>query len=185
MLTTPLSQFSPAADLQADDTPPREQWQLQELKHKHVECCALLAQGLANKKVAALLQWTPEYITMLLRQPLIKDKIKEYAEAADARLVALTEQSVEVIAEVLREGNHKEKLNAARLQMEATNRVGAGARGNIVVNQKFVVHVPPKALSAGAWVAAHTLQQDAAVPLGFVPDNVIDVTPEPEHAGSK
>lgn len=163
-LVTPLSGVAPVLPEQQEetfaDTPPREEWSdpvvpwtLQRLTHKHVTMCTLYAQGLANKKIASLLEWAPEYITMLLRQPLIKDKIKEFAEAADARLLALTDQSVEVIAEVLREGNHKEKLNAARLQLEAVSRVGASKAGSVVLNQKFVVNLPPKEASSADWAA--------------------------------
>lgn len=170
MLTTPLSKLSESTEFK--DTPPVEEWEIKKLSHKHVTMCSLIAQGEGNKKVAALLQWCPEYITKLLKQTLIKEKIKEFAEAADARLVALTEQSVEVIAEVMRDGNHRDKLNAARLQLEATNRVGAGKQAGVTVNQKFVVHLPAKALSSEDWASQH----------GRGPLQAIDVTPIKETA---
>lgn len=161
-LTTPLTQrrqttptpFDPEDEQEVEESAATG-WTLKKLRPKHVDMCALMAQGMGNKQAAALLGWVPEYITTLLRQPLIKEKIKEFAEAADARLIALTQQSVEAIADVLVSGSHKEKINAARLQLEAVNRVGAGARAGVVINQQFVVHVPPKAATPHDWVAQH------------------------------
>ena len=51
------------------------EWQLQKLKPKHLQICSLLAQGFKNIEVAKLTGVTKEYITMLLRQPLIKQEI--------------------------------------------------------------------------------------------------------------
>lgn len=100
------------------------EWQLQKLKPKHLQICSLLAQGFKNIEVAKLTGVTKEYITMLLRQPLIKQEISRVSEAASARLELMFEKSVDVIADAMENGNHTEKLKGARLHGELTRRIG-------------------------------------------------------------
>jgi DNA-binding CsgD family transcriptional regulator len=102
----------------------KEQWLLKKLKLKHLQICALLAQGMQNKKVAAAVGVTPEYITMLLRQPLIKEEIMRLSEVAGVRLEGMFTQVVEVIGDALTNGTHSEKLKAGRLHGELTKRIG-------------------------------------------------------------
>jgi hypothetical protein len=87
---------------------------------------ALLAQGLDRVSIAEHCHFTAEYITWLARQPLCKAYLKEMSEYADARLVALTDSSVDAIAQTLRLGTGDERIKAARLQMEAIGRIGRG-----------------------------------------------------------
>lgn len=103
---------------------PQPEWVLKKLKPVHLQICALLGQGFKNVEVAKLCGVTPEYITMLLRQPLIKDRIAEICDVVGVRMDALFEKSVDVIADAMTTGNHTEKLKAARLQLEATKRIG-------------------------------------------------------------
>jgi hypothetical protein len=51
--------------------------------------------------------------------------LQELTEYADARLIALTERSVDAISDVLAQGGAEERLKAARLQLEAVGRIGA------------------------------------------------------------
>lgn len=102
----------------------KEQWLLKKLKLKHLQICALLAQGMQNKKVAAAVGVTPEYITMLLRQPLIKEEVMRLSEVAGVRLEGMFTQVVEVIGDALTNGTHSEKLKAGRLHGELTKRIG-------------------------------------------------------------
>lgn len=102
----------------------KPEWEMKKLKPVHQSICALLAQGKRNVDIARLMDVTPEYITMLLRQQLIKQEIARISEVAGARLEAMFEQSVDVIAETMQNGNHGNKLKAARLQLEATKRIG-------------------------------------------------------------
>ena len=99
-------------------------WELQKLKPLHHQICALLAQGMRNVDVAAMTGVTKEYITMLLRQPLIKQEVAKKAEIAGVRLELMFEKSVDVIANAMENGNHSEKLKAARLHGELTRRIG-------------------------------------------------------------
>lgn len=101
-------------------------WELKKLSDKHKEALALVAQGLKLVQVAALVDYTPTYVGMLLRQPLAKEYLREMSEITGARLDAMFEQSVEVIANTMKNGSNSEKLKAARLQLEATKRIGRG-----------------------------------------------------------
>ncbi len=112
-------------------------WELKELKPMHKQVASLVAQGMKNVEVAQICNITPEYVSMLLRQPLVRTYIAEMCEVVGTRLEALFEKSVEVIAETMKSGSNGDKLKAARLQLEATKRIGrpdpnAGLdRGNV------------------------------------------------------
>lgn len=114
-----------------ESVPVNNEWVLLELKPMHKQVAALLAQGFKNVQVAAMTNITPEYVSMLLRQPLIRQEIARLCDIANTRMESLFESSVDAVAEVLVSGSHKDKLAAARLQMEATRRIGrfeAGGR---------------------------------------------------------
>jgi hypothetical protein len=99
---------------------------LQKLNTKHKEALALVAQGMPLNRVGPLVGYTKEYVGMLLRQPLAKEYLAKMNEAVGTRLEAMFEQSVEVIADTMKNGSNGEKLKAARLQLEATKRIGRG-----------------------------------------------------------
>ncbi len=100
------------------------QWEMKFFKPKHKQICALLAQGMKNKEVAALVGCTPHYITMLLRQPMIKAEIQRISEVTGARLELMFTKVVDAIGDTLENGNASEKLKAGRLHGELTNRIG-------------------------------------------------------------
>lgn len=102
-------------------------WEMKELKPKHKQICSMLAQGIPRSTIASVIDCTPEYISMLSAQPKMQDYMKEMCQAASLQLEGMFVQSVEVIGEVMRDGNHADKVKAARLQLEATKRVGAGS----------------------------------------------------------
>jgi hypothetical protein len=110
--------------LEAEEASERGPWELKNLKPMHREVVSLLAQGMKNVEVAAMVGITPEYVSMLLRQPLIKQHLQERCEALGVRMEALFEQSVQVVADVMKSGSNSDKLKAARLQLEATRRIG-------------------------------------------------------------
>lgn len=99
-------------------------WELKKLKPMHLQVCALLAQGMKNVDIARICEITPEYVTMLLRQPLVKQEVNRIAEIAGTRLEAMFVQSVDTIAETMANGSHADKMKAVRLQLEATKRIG-------------------------------------------------------------
>ncbi len=102
-------------------------WTLKTLKPKHKQVCQLLVQGIKRETIAAIVGVTPEYVTMLAKQPLVLGYMKDQCSAAEMQLDAMFSSSVTAIGEVLVAGNATEKLKAARLQMEATKRIGSGS----------------------------------------------------------
>lgn len=108
--------------IDAPELPPK--WELKELKPTHRQVATLIAQGMKNIQVAALVGITPEYVSMLLRQPLMRNYIAELNLVTGARLEASFTKSVDVILDVMENGTEKGKLQAARLQLEATKRIG-------------------------------------------------------------
>ncbi len=114
-------------------TPGKPQWELKELKPLHRNVASLFAQGLKNVEIAAMCNITPEYVSMLLRQPLVRAYVNEMCEHVGTRMEALFAKSVDVIAETLDKGSEAGKLKAARLQLEATKRIGrSDPVGNLV-----------------------------------------------------
>ena len=107
-----------------DDYPSTQQWTLQKLSPTHQQVAALVAQGMKLVDIAPIVSLTPAYISLLLRQPIFKQFVSEKCEAAGTRMEALFEQSVEVLADTLKNGSEGGKLKAARLQLEATKRIG-------------------------------------------------------------
>lgn len=99
-------------------------WELKELKPLHKNVASLLAQGARRAEIAQLCDITPEYVTMLSKQPLVQAYIAEICAAAGIRMEALFDKVVDVTAEILQSGSEGGKLKAARLQLEATKRIG-------------------------------------------------------------
>lgn len=102
-------------------------WEMKELKPWHRQLCSLLAQGIDRGTISQILDCTPEYVSMLTRQPKIIEYVNEMAGFASLQLEAQFTKAVTAIGDTLENGNAKEKMMAARLQMEATRRIGSRA----------------------------------------------------------
>ena len=103
---------------------PKSEWTLKVLKPKHRQIASLLAQGCGRDEVAKLCGCTARHITILTKQPLFKTYLDEMRQTAEDMLQAQFVGSVEAIGDALRFGDVEERLKAARLQMEATGRIG-------------------------------------------------------------
>jgi hypothetical protein len=99
-------------------------WELKELKPWHKNLASMVAQGIDRQTVAVCMDCTPEYVSMLARQPKVIEYMRALSDYANLQLESYYEKSVTAIGEVLVNGNAKEKIQAARLQMEATKRIG-------------------------------------------------------------
>jgi len=102
--------------------------QLKELSPVHRTVAALLAQGVDRVSVAAATDLDPNYVTWLGGDPLFIQYVREMSKLAETRLEAMFTSSVDVIADQLSQGSGEDKLKAARLQMEATGRIGKDRR---------------------------------------------------------
>lgn len=99
-------------------------WEMKSIKPWHKQVASMLAQGIPRDDIAVIMDCTPEYVSMLARQPKIREYIRDLCQAADLQLEGLFVESVKAVGDVLANGNSKEKIQAARLQMEATRRIG-------------------------------------------------------------
>lgn len=99
-------------------------WEMKKLLPWHKQLCSMLAQGIDRQTIAQVFQKTPEYISMLAGQDLIRTEVNDMKRFAEFQLEAQFVKSVSVIGEVLETGSAKEKIQAARLQLEATRRIG-------------------------------------------------------------
>ena len=114
-----------AAKLAAEWSPrASREFELKTLKPMHMQVASLYAQGAKNVEIAAIVGITPEYVHVLINQPLVKAYIAEMCDVVGTRMEALFAKSVDVIAETLDKGSESGKLKAVRLQLEATKRIG-------------------------------------------------------------
>lgn len=112
-------------DIPGEDDPNEGRaWTLRKLKPVHKQICALLAQGLKQVDIAKVCNVTSPYVHMLTKQPLCIAYIQDMSAVAGVQLDALFVRSVEVISDTMQNGNPTEQLKAARLQLEATKRIG-------------------------------------------------------------
>lgn len=109
------------------DLPSQRKIQLKELSPKHKQVAALLAQGVDRETIGVAVQYEPEYVTWLGGDPLFRQYVREMGKLAETRLEAMFEQAVDVIASEMRSGGEN-ALKAARMQMEATGRIGKERR---------------------------------------------------------
>ena len=119
----------------------KPKFELKKLSNRHKQAAALLAQGVKREVIAAAIQCTPEYVTMLAGQALFQEYLEEMQKVADLRLRALFEKSVDVVADVLNTGTPDEKLRAARLQMEAAERLGKNQKEYTVHHKHSLVGI--------------------------------------------
>src|ERR1700761_3935747 len=99
-------------------------WLLRKLPPRHQQICAFMAQGLGRKEIAAACNCTPEYVTMLAKQPLIQQYMQDMCSHANIQLESQWVEVVDGIGRVLRNGSNKEVVQAARLHGELTKRLG-------------------------------------------------------------
>jgi hypothetical protein len=100
-------------------------YDLKELSPKHKQVCSMLAQGHDRATIAAVIGITPEYISMLAKQPLVQAYVRDMSAVANLQLEAMFTSAVTAIGDTLQNGNYSDKVKAARLQLEATKRVGS------------------------------------------------------------
>lgn len=85
-------------------------WEMKELKPWHKQMASMLVQGIDRMTIATVLDCTPEYVSMLAKQPKMREYIAEFCEYANIQLDAMFVKSVAAIDDTLENGNHKEKM---------------------------------------------------------------------------
>lgn len=159
-------------------------WELKSLTDKHKQAAALLAQGLGPLEIGGLLEFTPQYITMLQRDPLFKRYLADMTEVSETRLDALFNRSVEIIASGLDNQASENQLKAARLQLEVTGRIGKNIRNGSTsedtanrlarLAERLVQLLPPReARLAGQGAAGLPNEQLMGPPKGETIDGTV------------
>lgn len=123
-----------------DSLPAPGPWEMKQLKPWHKQLCNMLAQGIDRETIATVLDCTPQYVTMLAGQPMVQRYIREMCQFANLQLEAQFAEGVKIVGEVMRQGNHKDKLQAVRLNAELTHRIGSGALAspeNVDTNERL------------------------------------------------
>lgn len=121
-------------------TEAKDKWIMKKLSPAHLQVCALLAQGMKQVEVAKICEFTPVYISLLYRQPLIQQEIARISNAAQVRLEASYELAVDTVIDQMKTGGPQDKLRAVRLMGELTKRIGRPdplARSNEVDNDRL------------------------------------------------
>lgn len=129
-------------------------FQLKKLSPKHRQIAALLAQGLGRGEIGGICRVVPEYVTMLAKQPLFQEYVKEMTAFTDIRLQALFDKAVDVHANMMMTGTEDTKLRAAAGVMKAIGKDGSQEKATTVMH--FVVQLPQKAASTKDWEAQHS-----------------------------
>lgn len=105
------------------DNQPKPKWKLKKLTAKHKRIAALKAQGLDRVSIGAACGCTPEYVTMLMEQPLIIDLMDKHERAIDRDLRDLTGAAVNVVRNKLNSGDDDVALRSATLVLKANGKL--------------------------------------------------------------
>lgn len=124
----------------------KPKWELQKLSQKHKTIVALHSQGVNREEIGQVAGCTPQYVSMIVAQPLAQKYLAEVEAYQDSRMKALYGQSVEAIAKGLDSGDEEVALKAARLQLEATGKM-KGDRKETLSAEDVVAMVLAKATS--------------------------------------
>jgi hypothetical protein len=100
-----------------------EGWQLKKLSQKHKNIIALHAQNVKREDIGKTVGCTPEYVSMIMQQPLAREYMRDLEKYMDSRLEALYGRSVDVIQNGLDGDATDTQLKAARLQLEVTGKL--------------------------------------------------------------
>lgn len=100
-----------------------KKWELKKLSQKHKNIIALHAQAVSRDDISQAVGCTPEYVSMVVAQPLAREYLKQLNEYMDSRLQAMYGKSVDVIHKGLEGDATDTQLKAARLQLELTGKL--------------------------------------------------------------
>ena len=104
----------------------QKKWQrYKKLSVKHREVLQLVAEGKNYKQISALTGYSTPTVCIIVKSPAGKQYLKDIMDVVDARLIMMTVDSVNVIAEAMKDGTTDEKLKAARMHLETVGRIGS------------------------------------------------------------
>ena len=103
--------------------PADKTWELKKLSQKHKNIIALHVQNVSRTDIGDMCNCTPEYVSMIIAQPLAKAYLRDVEKYMDSRMEALYGRTVDIIHAGLNGDATDTQLKAARLQMEATGKL--------------------------------------------------------------
>ena len=90
---------------------------LKKLTQLHKDAAVLSLQGLSREKVAEFCGRTPEWVTLICKQPLVKAYIADIEAHLDMKLRGMYEKSIDAIGAGLNSSKVSDKLAAAQLHL--------------------------------------------------------------------
>ena len=103
--------------------PSKKEWVLKKLSQKHKNIIALHAQAASREDIGNIVGCTPEYVSMVVAQPLAQEYLKGVNKYQDQRLEAMYGKTVDTIFKGMDGKATDAQLKAARLHLEATGRL--------------------------------------------------------------
>ena len=107
----------------------KEGWKLKRLSQKHKTIIALHVQNVKREEIGAIAGCTPEYVSMIVKQPLAQEYLTELETYMDSRMKVMYGKAVEAIDECLDSGDEEIKLRAAKLTLEANGKMQPSKEG--------------------------------------------------------
>ena len=100
---------------------------LKKLSQKHKDMITLSLQGLSREKVGEYCGCTPEYVTMICKQPLARAYLADIEAHLDLKLRGMYEKSINAIDSGLTSPKVSDKLAAAQLHLGTIGKLKAVA----------------------------------------------------------
>src|SRR6478735_8940668 len=74
---------------------------LKKLNQRHRDVCAFIAQGMKRSEIVPLVGYSPEYISMLMTQPLCIAEVARLNAYQASRIEAMFGKAIDVVADAM------------------------------------------------------------------------------------
>lgn len=108
----------------------KEGWELKKLSQKHKTIIALHIQNMSRADIATVAGCTPEYVSMIIRQPIAQAYFKDLEGYMDDRLRMTYGKAVDALVDCLDSEDEDVKLRASKLALEANGKLLPKPGGN-------------------------------------------------------
>lgn len=98
-------------------------WVLKKLSQKHKHIIALHLQGVSRFDIGSVCGCTPEYVSMVVKQPLAQEYLRQVEAHMDEQLRVAGIRGTEVLLEKLDSTDEEIQLKAARLALESQGKL--------------------------------------------------------------
>jgi hypothetical protein len=122
----PAAALAQPRELPSKQPGQKNPWVLKRLSQKHKDMVTLSLQGLDREKVAEFCGCTPQYVTMINKQPLARILIAELESHLDLRLRGMYVKSLNALDKALTSPKIADQLAAAQIQLKAIGKSEPG-----------------------------------------------------------